>query len=55
LETFYDYYSNIETALYSKEEEFDQEKVNEVNSSEEGVMLKNKMLIFACYVPESRQ
>ena len=55
LDLFIDYYTNINTALYSDKGDFDIEKVNEVNQSEEGVFLKNKMFIFACYKPESRQ
>lgn len=54
LQTFIEYYCNYETALYNPKAEFDREAVDEVNTSEEGVIIKNKMFIFACYEQESR-
>lgn len=53
-QTIYQYYTNLERALYFGEG-FDAEKIYETNNSEEGALIKNKMLIMACYNETNRQ
>lgn len=45
---YINYYQNLEKAMYTKQE-FEADKIEEVNESPEGRYLKNKMFILACY------